>query len=59
MTKEEFKKLLDTHDWYFAMSDSARIRDEGQIKEDNLRQLIKNNPELQELYNEEVRRRFS
>lgn len=50
MTTEEYKKLLDNHDWYFMFSDSDRIVTAGQVNDDKLRALWKENPEFEKLY---------
>lgn len=50
MTREEFIKLLDDHDWFFNMSDSPYVW----MRSDNERKVIeeacKDNPEFEELY---------
>ncbi len=37
MTKEEYERLLDKHDWYYMFSDDHRIYEEGVRQERELK----------------------
>lgn len=52
MTKEEFKKLLDDHDWFFQMSDDLRVWGKGQIEQLEIEKLCKDNSEFDKMYKE-------
>ena len=52
MTKEEYQKLLENHDWYFMMSDDFRVWERGQKNLDKLLRIASQNSEFRNLFNE-------
>jgi len=58
MTAEEYKKRLDKHDWYYAMSDDPRWFDEGSKEEEELKLLASRNPEFKTEYDNMITKLF-
>jgi hypothetical protein len=50
MTIEEYKKLLDKHDWYYYNSDSLKVFEKGESAEKNLLKLAKDNKEFTQAF---------
>ena len=51
MTREEFEKLLDEHDWHYQRSDDPHAYHAGVDSMDNIRAAIRAHPEWLPLYN--------
>lgn len=58
MSKEDYQKLLDQHDWYWQMSDSPHVRDRGYKEEEYLKS-FHNNEELKKLYFNQLKIKFN
>ena len=56
MTKEEYQKLLESHDWYYHYSDDHRVWKRGQKEREDLRHYAGQSPELQEMMTEYSKR---
>ena len=52
MTKEEFIKLVQSHDWYYHYSDDSRYYNAGRVSANNIMSALKENPEYQVIYDE-------
>lgn len=59
MTIEEFRKLLDAHDWYYDFSDDGNVMRRGRAAEDRLKAIAASSPELQEYYTAYCRRKYN
>ena len=58
MEIEEYKDLLEKHDWYYMFSDDNKVYDNGKNSEENLIKLYKENPELEILYKARIEKYF-
>jgi hypothetical protein len=58
MSLEEYKKLLEAHDWYYMMSDDNRVYREGTTAEANLKAKALGSDEFKRAYNEAYAKRF-
>ena len=47
---ESFEKLLIEHDWTYEYSDDSRVYNEGQRKEDRIKQEARKSPLLKKFY---------
>ena len=54
MSAEDYKKLLDSHDWYFFMSDDQSAIDKWSANQTYLEKLAEGNKELQDLYEDRL-----
>lgn len=54
MNVEDYKKLLDSHDWYFFMSDDQSVVDKWSRNQTYLEEIAKGNRELEDLYDERI-----
>lgn len=52
MTKEDYIKLLDLHDWTYEFSDDHRWYKKGKAEADRLKALAASNDEFKELYSQ-------
>ena len=52
MSKEEFLKLLETHDWWYMMSDDHRYYRKGHSEWQVISNAMSENPELKKVYEE-------
>lgn len=52
MTKQEYQKLLDLHDWFYHMSDSTKVWELGLRQDRALKELYKDNPTFKKMYEE-------
>jgi len=52
MSKEEFAKLLEDHDWFYNMSDDPWVWTRGNQERLKIENLCKENPEFQKMYEE-------
>lgn len=59
ITKEEFIKLLDNHDWTYRYSDDPSMEKRGRAKEMNIKSAIENQPEFQKIYADYVKNKFN
>lgn len=50
MDREDFKKMLKAHDWYYKMSDSMKVYDKGEAQEIAIKRACKGNDELTKMY---------
>lgn len=48
--EQEFKEMLETHDWLYEFSDQLVVWRRGFEKEKVIKDFLKINPELKELY---------
>lgn len=58
MSEEDYKKLLEDHDWYYSYSDSPKVYDKGLENEKKLLAIAKTDKALQKLYNERSKKLF-
>lgn len=54
MDKEEYQKLLDSHDWFYEYSDDGRVWRAGYESKQRLLNLAKQNPEFAKMYDAKV-----
>lgn len=52
MTIKEYKKLLESHNWYYSQSDVSKTFEKGLQNERKLKALFKENPKFETLYKE-------
>ena len=52
MTATEFRKLLDTHDWYYMQSDAPAAFRKGLFEAKAISRILGEQPELQAIYDE-------
>jgi hypothetical protein len=48
--RDDFEKMLKTHDWWYKMSDSIKTFDKGEKQEYLIKQACKDNAELTAMY---------
>lgn len=58
VTEEQFKQLLEEHDWYYGFSDDQRIWERGERTLRRIKQLMKDNPKFEQLYIEKGNEMF-
>jgi hypothetical protein len=59
MSLEEFKKLLEEHDWFYMMSDDNRVYRAGNTNEWKLKEFARaNGDDFKRAYNEAYAKRF-
>lgn len=58
ITKEEFQKLLDSHDWYYSQSDDVRKWEKGKTENDHIRRLCHESKEFSDMYDVEFKKHF-
>lgn len=50
MNKEQFLKLLSTHDWYYSYSDDHSVWRKGQAERNVISNAMRDNEELKAVY---------
>lgn len=58
VTAEDFKIMLEEHDWWYMMSDDSRIYEDGLASEKELRRIAATNPDFQVLLDERANKEF-
>lgn len=59
MTKDEFKEILEKHDWFYSMSDDHRVWKAGVAAEGRIKEIRESDPTLNQLYLDFVNTRFN
>lgn len=59
MTEQDFKELLTKHDWHYGKSDDDRVYRAGLEEEKHIKDLMKDRPDLQLLYQEKHKQVYS
>jgi len=52
MTLEEFETVLKNHDWFSAMSDDHRVWKRGQEEFKKIREMVNQQPEFENIFNQ-------
>lgn len=52
MTAEEFRELLNKHDWAYMYSDDPNVHSKGQKEWETIASAMRGNPELGRIYEE-------
>jgi len=52
MTLEEFETVLKNHDWFSAMSDDHRVWKRGQEEFKKIREMVNEQPEFENIFNQ-------
>lgn len=55
MTPEDFKQLLSLHDWSYAFSDDYSVWAKGEATQRRIYAVLREQPELQQVYDEFVK----
>jgi len=58
MNIEEFETVLKNHDWFSAMSDDHRVWKRGQEEFAKIREIVKENPQFENIFNQYVEERM-
>lgn len=58
MNTEDFKKLLDNHDWYYSMSSDPRSFTRGLSELNKIKEACNNNAEFEKMYQKKYKEIF-
>jgi len=58
MTLEEFETVLKNHDWFSAMSDDHRVWKRGQEEFKKIREMVNQQPEFENIFNQYMKERM-